>query len=258
MKKFLALKSLFFLWLIIALWSFILSVSVYYSSIEVGIFKYYLVIRTLVISSGFYFPFVIPIFAGQLFSLEYENNISEVLKLRNKANLKFYITKYLISIVFIVISYMLIASSSYIVESLFNLNYGSFEFNVVDSHIVFTKNNMCTGIITVYFNQFLGSIFIFNLLLTTLFITNNYIKSIIITIISVFSMDFLGYFLGLIYVDYKYLLKFLPLNCEYVWRSFQFLQINELAIGLFVFSFIAPLYNWIIFKKNFKKGVSNE
>lgn len=249
--KFFNIKILFIFLLFQVIWTIIVALSISYSTHD-SIVNNFILIRTLTINGNFYIPIIVSLVIGRIFSIEYENNIEFALKLYKNDHIERYIYKTLICIIYIVVSYGIQFLIALIIQTNIQVDSMDLSFWVIDTEVVFEQRCAFYNILTLYLNQILGSIFILEMFIFYINFNKNYLKSALLTIISIFTINAIEYFMFLFSKISNNFYKYLPFNSEYTWRSLKFLQFGDLATGLVFFSIFLSMINIITFKHDLK------
>lgn len=154
----------------------------------------YLALKIIPLNANLYVPIIISFYTARIFSVEYENNIMFALQLHNKNIDNIYLLKTVMAIVYISIAYFIQLFSALLIEKNFHNCKINFNFYVNGSKIIFEQRESIVNIIILYFNQFIGTLFIFEIFLFFLFLQKSFLKSSVSTIFLVTVIDVLYIF----------------------------------------------------------------
>lgn len=249
-RKLICDKSIYIFFIGLVALSLLISLSI---AISLGgeIARGYIMIRSLVLLQGINLPILITFFTIRIFSLELECGVVDYLIIHNVINIRIYIYKSMIALFLIVCSFIFMGASAFFVESIFKFDLNDITFQVLTSTVIFKSDSLNWDIMCLYVNQILGCYFLFELFLMFLIIIGNYMKAAIGTIAMIAVFDLIEYMtVGNITRE---IIKIIPFNAEYTWRSLSFFEAGNITYGLFLFSILLFSFNYIILRKKISK-----
>lgn len=249
-KKFLQMKSLYYFLIFLFFFTVIISLSAFYSFEGDKLPTNYLALRIIPLNANLYVPIIISFYTARIFSVEYENNIMFALQLHNKNIDNIYLLKTVMAIIYISIAYFIQLFSALLIEKIFHNCKIDFNFYVNGSKIIFEQRESIVNIIMLYFNQFIGTLFIFEIFVFFLLSQKSFLKSSVLTIFLVTVIDVLYIFFSSRNFDLRKYHILIPFNAEYTWRNLFFLNFGDIDITLITWSFFLIIINMIIMHKN--------
>ncbi len=226
----------------LTLWVWVFAVSVFAFSTKYYVASSFeLPIATLSNLSAITMVTLIMSMSSYIWGLEIDFKTFKILKTKNVASWKFVLIKLIVGAIYTFICFFIAFLIPTFIGFIF-LPQGNINFE--DINMVIKKKECLSFIISIYFKQWIASMFIIALTAFIALQTKNTILPVIITFLFV---TLVGKMTGLIEMNFPTLL--LPINSEYILREYKYGIVNQRIFSLIVYTIVLTIINAYLYQK---------